>query len=463
MNEELERRLRGVVPDERLTTDLGSLQDYSHDWWPLAAKQRQLGVHEYTPDIAVVPASEDEVVAVLRLANELGVPVTPWGLGSSVTGAPLPTCAGIVLDLRALVNDPHIDRVNNTVSVAAGVRGDVLEAALNEAGYTLGHAPQSLARSSVGGWLATRATGQLSSRYGGIENLVVGYTVARADGRIVRLEAHPRAAMGPDLRQLFLGSEGTLGVITSVTLKLFPLPEQRIYDAFTLPTVAHGIEAMRGISQAGLRPSLVRFYDEAEARHATRHEVRLPVLFLGNEGIGNVARAEHDAAAAILAQHGAISIGAGPVEGWLSRRFDFSMVEGYLNAEGGYAETIEVASSWSSIGVLYAHLTAGLAPLADEVLGHFSHMYEQGTSLYVILLGKADSNEVAAERIREIWRTAMKVAADAGAELSHHHGVGLARKPYIAGVNPGVTELSRDIKAALDPKGILNPGKLFDR
>ena len=137
-------------------------------------------------------------------------------------------------------------------------------------------------------------------------------------------------------------------------------------------------------------------------------------------------------------------------------------MESYLNADGGYAETIEVAANWSSIGKLYSALTIALAPLADEVLGHFSHIHEQGTSLYVILLGHVESNELAAERIREIWHTAMAVTAEVGGELSHHHGAGLARKPYIAAINPAVTELARDIKAALDPKGILNPGKLFD-
>ena len=463
LNEDLATRLRVVVPGERIVTNLTDLENYSHDWWPLSAKKRQLGQHEYMPEVAVRAVSEDEVVFVMTVANELGVPVTPWGLGSSVTGAPLPTAGGILLDLGALVNEPCIDTVNNTVSVAAGVRGDNLESFVNKAGYTLGHSPQSLDRSSVGGWLATLATGQLSSRYGGIEDLTVGYTLVRSNGRVVRLESRPRAALGPDYRQLFLGSEGTLGVITSVTLKIFPLPAEQIYEAFTMPSVSAGVDAMRRLSQSGLRPSLVRFYDESEAVHATRHaDIGLPVVFLGSEGIVGVAQAEHVAAAAILEEHGAASIGSQAVEAWHARRYDFSTVESYLNADGGYAETIEVATNWSSIGNLYSALTIALAPLADEVLGHFSHIYEQGTSLYVILLGHVESNELAAERIREIWRTAMAVTAEVGGELSHHHGAGLARKPYIAAINPAVTELARDIKAALDPKGILNPGKLFD-
>jgi alkyldihydroxyacetonephosphate synthase len=448
---------------DRVVTDSDVLTAYSHDWWPLAVKLRQLDQHPYVPEVAVRPRTEAEAVSVVSLANENAVPLTAWGLGSSVTGAPLPTKGGVTLDLSELVGDPDIDRVNHTVRVAAGVRGTDLESIVQAEGFTLGHSPQSLDKSSVGGWLATLATGQFSSRYGGIEDLVVGYTLVRADGRVLKLESHPRAALGPDFRQLFLGSEGTLGVITEVTLKIFPIAEHRIVEAFTVPSVEAGIAILRELSQSGLRPFLVRFYDLTEARLATRNsEIGSPVLFLGHEGIRGVAEAEHAAATAIVTAHSGQSIGPDSVEAWLAHRFDFSMIEKRLNAVGGYAETIEVAANWSNIGELYTSLTTALAPLADEVLGHFSHIYPQGTSLYVILLGSAASNDEAAERIRKIWETAMRATSEANGELSHHHGVGLARKPYLTDVNPAVTDLARDIKAALDPKGILNPGKLFD-
>lgn len=455
---------RSIVSAPNVDVGSASLVECAHDRWPLSNKLKRLGDHPHLPDAVVRPRSEDEVAAVLRLASGHRVPVTARGLGSAVTGAPLPTAGGIVLDLASLTGPPVLDRVDHTVTVPAGVRGSDLEAQMQDASFTLGHSPQSLGDSSVGGWLSTLATGQFSSRYGGIEDLVVGYRFVRADGTLLRLGAYPRGSRGPDFRRLFLGSEGTLGIVTEVTLKVFPVAAHRVTEAFVVPDVRSGIETLRAISQSGTRPFLARLYDENEACHALADpDAESPVLFLGHEGIKEVAEAEHRAASAVMARAGAVSVGAAPVDAWIGRRFDFSTVAGYLDSDGGYAETIEVAALWSKIGDLYASLTAALRPLADKVLGHFSHIYPQGTSLYVILLGRLSSDREAVDRISEIWDVAMRATVGAGAELSHHHGIGLARQRFLAGLDQGVTTLARDLKRALDPEGILNPGKLFDR
>lgn len=457
------KQLRDRFGDEKVATAKLLLETYSHDWWPLSFKLSQIGEHRYVPSVVVFATSEDDVSEVLQIAHAVRVPVTVWGLGSSVVGSPLPTKGGIVLDLSRLVSPPTIDDVNATVTVAAGVRGSDLEREVRSAGFTLGHSPQSLDKATIGGFLATLASGQFSSRYGGIEDLVVAYTVFRADGTELRLEAKPRRAIGPDFRQLFLGSEGTLGVITNVTLKLFPANQTRFLETFTLPNIDAGITAMRILAQSGVRPFLVRFYDVAEARYATRDpEMDSPVLFLGTEGLPSVAKAEFDEANEIFGACGAVKIGPAFVEDWLSRRYDFATVEGYLNSPTGYAETIEVAANWSDIGAMYERLVEAFRPISDEVLGHFSHMYGQGTSLYLILLGHTTDAGAAAEKIGQFWKVAMETVMFAGGELSHHHGVGLARKPYINGLNPAVTRLARDVKHALDPHGILNPGKLYD-
>lgn len=455
--------IQSALAADQVISDPDRLTTYSHDWWPLSAKLRRLGRHPHLPEAVVFARSEADVVAVAKAADAAGIPLTPWGLGSSVTGAGLPTRGGVMLDLSKLVGEPTLDLVNHTVTVPAGVLGLTLEGKLERCGFTLGHSPQSLDRSSVGGWVATMATGQFSSRYGGIEDLLVGFRLVRADGEVLDLRAHPRAAAGPDFRQLFIGSEGTLGVVTEVTLKVFPKPEHRLVEAFRVPSIEKGLAAIRQISQSGLRPFLVRLYDASEARYATRNkDIGSPVLFVGHEGLRDVAEAEHACARRMIVADGGASIGSEPVETWLGRRFDFSTVERYLDAPGGYAETIEVAGDWSTVGTLYTAMTTALAPLADEVLGHFSHIYPQGTSLYVILLGHADTDEAAAERIRAIWAAAMDATIGAHGELSHHHGIGLARKPYLAAQNAGVTRLARQIKSVLDPKGLLNPGKLFD-
>lgn len=454
-------RLRSVMSPDRVTDDSSTLDAFSHDAWPVAILQSQLGQHITRPDIVVSPTSIEEICGVLELARESGTPVTPRGLGSSVTGQSLPTRGGIVLDLSQLLGEPQLDDINMTVTAPAGVRGSDLECWLGERGMTMNFFPQSLDRSSIGGWIATRATGQLSSRYGGIEEACVGYTVVLSDGSVIKLGQKPRASVGPDLRELFLGSEGMFGIVTDVSLKVYSLPQTAISEAWTLPSVSAGLAIMREIFQSGLRPSLMRLYDESEARHALpNRSVEGCAIFLTHEGLTSVATAEHSESARIVEAHGGYSLGPDPVNAWYDRRFDFSEVEKLLASEGGYAETIEVAHLWSGIENLYDRLTVALAPMADEVLGHFSHVYLQGISLYVILLGRADTNEEAARRLTEIWRVAMETTMQSGGELSHHHGAGLARQEFIPQSLGNKHQLIRRLKSALDEPRILNPGHL---
>jgi alkyldihydroxyacetonephosphate synthase len=282
-----------------------------------------------------------------------------------------------------------------------------------------------------------------------------------ADGAVAELTAAPRAAMGPDLRRIFLGSEGTLGVITRVTLKIMPIPAARELTAFSVPDVVSGLAILRAQAARGLRPALLRLYDVDEARHAMADaDVSSPVLFTGTEGEPAIAAAEMAVLTAIAEEHGAVAIGPEPVKAWLDRRFDFSTVERLLDTAGGYAETIEVAHTWRHIEALYTALRKVLEPLSDEVLVHFSHVYTQGTSMYVILLGRADDDAAATARLTEIWATAMQTCLDHGAELSHHHGGGLARSPYSRRSLGSAHRVLRRLKHALDPDGLLNPGKL---
>ena len=361
--DELIDELRAALSLGAVSIDPADLRSRSHDSWPVASKWAQLGEHPYPADVVVRATSAGDVEAVVKIAARRSVPVTPWGRGSSVTGAALPVKGGIVLDLAGLDGAETVDDVNLTVTVPAGVLGSDLEARLNARGLTLGHSPQSLGCSSVGGWLATRASGQFSSKYGSIEDLVLGVTAVLSSGRRVTLTTSPRAALGPDLRQLFIGSEGTLAVITEVVLRIFPVPQHRVLEAFRFDDVTSGIEAMRQITRQGLRPFLVRFYDEDEARHAMQ-DVGFDgcVLFLGHEGLAALAACEHGLAVEIVERCGATSLGSTAVEAWMLRRFDFSTVEKALNKTGGYAETIEVHKMANHRGPL-PRLEAG-APAA---------------------------------------------------------------------------------------------------
>lgn len=452
--------LTHALGTDAVRTDPEELHAGSHDAWAVTAKGLLRGEDPYRPDAVVRVTAESQVEVALAWARRAGVPVTTRGLGSGVTGAATPLRGGIVLDLSGLAGPIDLDETDLTVTALAGTRGSDLESQLHERGYTLAHSPQSLELSSVGGWLATNATGQFSSRYGGIEDLVVGFAAALPTGESVDLAGTPRAPVGPDLRRLFLGAEGTLGVVTRVTLKVVPIPEERVVEALALPDVAAGIDAMRAITRAGLRPFLVRCYDPAETAFVLGDSSASGcALFLGCEGLRDVARAEQDAAVRLAVERGGRRLGPHPVERWLEHRFDYAALEEVLRRPGGVAETIEVAHFWSGVGALYDELTSALAPLAT-VLGHFSHVYPQGTSLYLILLGEEADAAAAEERLREIWDTAMRVCLRHGAAIAHHHGVGLARLPYLReALGQSMAVLER-VKSALDPDGILNPGKL---
>lgn len=460
-NPEWVARLREAFGIATVLNDEETLLAHSYDAWPLCAKWKNTDKCPYSPDVVIKADSAAQISAILKWANEHKVPVTPWGGGSSVTGQPLPTEGGIVLDLTAMDKLLALNEYSLTVKVQAGMFGDRLERELNTRGYTLNHSPQSLDRSTVGGWVSTRAMGQLSSRYGGIEDLTVTFTVVLPTGEIVELLNTPRGALGPDLRHVFMGAEGCMGLITDVTLRVFPLPQARILEAVTFASVADGVTAMRLIMRAGLRPALVRFYDRDEAKHAMRDiSFDSCVMFLGFEAIETVAQAEYTAAMNICTGCGGRRIGPEAVEAWRQRRYDFSTVEDLLAKPGGLAETIEVAHFWHGIMDTYTALKKALTPYAAEVLGHFSHVYDQGTSLYIILLGQDESDEVAESKLLEIWDVAMRTCLQHGACIAHHHGSGLARVPYVRpALGTGLQVLGK-MKAALDPNGIMNPGKL---
>lgn len=457
----VDARIREIVGAGAVSSTDEDLVAHSYDLWPKATKWRMQGVQPFRPDVVVRPTTVDQVSRLLAWASANCVPVTPWGLGSSVIGAPLPMRGGISLDMSAMRSVLMLDETNLFVRVQAGKLGSELEDELNTRGYSLGHSPQSLDRSTVGGWVATRATGQFSSRYGGIEDLLVALTVVLPDGEVVDTPLVPRLAVGPDMRQLFVGSEGTLGVVVEVTLRVFPLAEARHLETLRFETVETGIEAMRLVMRDGLRPFLVRFYDQDEARHAmVDPDFQGCVMFVGVEGRAVVATAEFEAALRVCQACGGGRLGPAAAEAWMRRRFDFSTIENRLAEPGGYAETIEVAHFWDQSLDLYKAMKEALAPLADEVLGHFSHVYPQGTSLYLILLGRAADDAAAEAAIARIWETTMRIALDQGASISHHHGVGVARLPYIhEALGTGMVPLRR-LKAALDPANVMNPGKL---
>ena len=432
------------------------------------------------PDAIVLPGSHDEAVDVLRACAEHGVAVVPFGGGTSVVGGLEPLrgafSALISLDLRRLDGLVAVDEISLTATLQAGLRGPEAEALLSEHGLMLGHYPQSFPYATIGGFAATRSSGQASAGYGRFDAMVVALKVATPSGTL-ELGRSPANAAGPDLRQLFLGSEGVLGVITEVTMRVPRIPQARAYEAWSLPDFASGQAALRRLVQEGAIPTVVRLSDELEtlvtggqsqeagSGLSGQPAVTGCLLLTGYEGTRAVVDARRVPATAILEEAGATPLGPELGEGWLEHRFDAPYMRDPLFDAGVLTETLETVTSWSNLPPLYEAVKTAvgdaLAGVGNPLVWcHISHVYPSGASLYFTVaapLGEDPLNR---------WLAAKRAAGDAiaacGASITHHHAVGHDHAPWMQAEigELGIAAL-RAVKQRLDPAGILNPGKLL--
>jgi alkyldihydroxyacetonephosphate synthase len=425
------------------------------------------------PDAVVRPVSTAEVEAVLAYAVEHRLAVVTFGGGTSVTGglvADRGDRAGVVsLDLCRLDRLLAVDRTSMTATLEPGLRGPAAEALLAAEGLTLGHFPQSFEHATIGGFAATRSSGQSSAGYGRFDALVVGLTAVTPTGTLT-LGSAPATAAGPDLRQLLLGSEGALGVLTSVTVRVRPLPVQKAYEGWRWPSFDAGADAMRTLAQAGLLPTVLRLSDEAETALNLADPSAVGgagdagcLMVVGYEGEPELVDARRAAATAVLAARGGAPLGEEPGERWVHGRFAGPYMRDALLDEGVLVETCETATFWGNREKLYAAVRSALEQSLGEgtlVLCHISHVYETGCSLYFTVAAKGGDDPLG--RWREAKRAASDAMLAAGATITHHHAVGTDHKPWFAQeIGPVGVRVLRAVKAELDPTGVLNPGVLI--
>lgn len=446
MRTELEKIVGAPAVDERPVRDL----------WPLSMMKRRAG--EEPPRVVVVrPHGREQVAAVLRWAAENSVAVTPMGGGSGVCGALGPAEGEIVLDMGAFDRILEIDELNLLCTCEAGVNGYELEKKLNSRGLTLGHYPSSLPVTTLGGLIATRSSGQESSRYGSIEDMVQGLAVVLPDGTFAAPRPGPRSATGPALHELFLGAEGGLGIVLGAVLRVHRLPEVTIGRAYAFADVRAGLECMRATMQAGIRPLLLRLYDaEDSAFGGYDIESGECVLIAATAGPTAVANAEAEVVEAFAA--GARPLGEDPWNAWKEKRFDLSAerLKRYLEPAGSFLDTIEIAGRWTLLPELHARVKAAIA-VGGASLCHFSHAYEQGCCAYFTFAGARDSEDDARAAYARAWEGAMSAALELGATISHHHGVGQARARWIADEMGGWMKVWRAVKEGIDPRATMNP------
>ena len=455
------RALEAELGADAVKLDEHSRAEAGRDWWPLTFTWALEGAVPAHAGAVVRPADTRGVAAVLRLASEARVPVTPAAGRSGVCGGAVPVAGGIALDLTALDRIIDVDDESLRLHVQAGRFGDTLEADLRARGYTLGHWPQSIAISTVGGWLACRSAGQYSTRYGKIEDMVRALTVVHADGSVAHVGgAGPRTATGPDLTQLFVGSEGALGVITDAVLAVHPAPESEGMAAYGLPTFAAGLDVIRRVLRRGATPAVVRLLDPLEAM---RHNYPGAVLLVLDEGDPVIVDTMMRVVADVATDAGAKRLDDELVQAWLGHRNDVSALETAVRA-GWVVDTVELAGTWTVLPDLYDRVVRALQAVPGNISAsaHCSHAYTDGGCLYFTFVYESADDLDAKDAV---WRAAftgvMQAALKTGAAISHHHGVGINRSEYLPGaLGAGAYADLVAIKHALDPLGILNPGAL---
>ncbi|WP_159661986.1 FAD-binding oxidoreductase [Streptomyces mexicanus] len=433
------------------------------------------------PAAVVLPASHEEVLAVLHACSAHDLALVPFGGGTSVAGGLAPAQPAfrrrpvVALDLRRMNGLLALDPVSRTATLQPGLRAPDAEALLAAHGFTLGHFPQSYEWATLGGFAAARSSGQASAGYGRFDDMVLGLTLATPEGTLEAGRA-PRSAAGPDLRQLVLGSEGVFGVITSVTVRLRPLPAVRVYEGWRFTSFEEGATALRRLAQDGPRPTVLRLSDETETLIGLAQPDAIGAsgtlesagcqAITGYEGTAEDVAHRRQRAAAVLRACGGTYLGEEPGERWAHGRYAAPYLRDALLDAGAFAETLEPAAFWSRVPELYAAVRRALPPPLPEagppplVMCHISHVYENGASLYFTVVSAQGEDPVAH------WAPAKRAASEAilgaGGTISHHHGVGTDhRDGYVREAGPLGVEALRAVKRRLDPAGVLNPGVLL--
>lgn len=461
----LAAELAELIGAENIFVDEVARAGYAQDRLPYANFRAREGALVGTlPGLVARPASTDEVSNIVCKAAKADKPLIPYGSGSGVLGGIIPLGHELTLDMQRMDRILHLDHENNLVTVEAGMNGKMFEEALNAEGYTCGHLPQSLTISTVGGWAACRGGGQESSRFGKIEDIVVGLKAVMPDGQVLAVRPLPRRASGPSVLDVVVGNEGTLAIITELTMRIWKLPAAEEVIVLAMPDRIAALTLAKRLMQAGMHPRLVRLYDEKETAVRTEgiaaFQARPVMANIVVCGEPSIVQAEAALVRELARDLDVVETETRPFNEWREKRY-ISITKQWLD-RGYYNDTIEVTVNWSQAASLYDTIATRIAGIAPDAhfSAHWSHVYPEGVCQYMTIRLPPMDQAVALPLHARLWEVASEETLAHGGSIAHHHGSGLFRGPWMDGEHGVGMEMLRKIKAAIDPQNLFNPGKL---
>jgi alkyldihydroxyacetonephosphate synthase len=466
---QLTRDLSAVVGPDHVSADPDALTEQSADWSWMSQYLRYRDLPLPTADLVVRPDSTAEVEAIVRIASEYRVPVVPRGGGSGTQGGTFALYGGIALDMTRMNRIIDIDEASLVVTVQAGIDGAVLEKELNGLGLTLAHYPGSHHfGATIGGSLAARGSGVVSTKYGKAEDMAVQIEAVVPPGRTISTLPIPNHAAGPDLLQTLVGSEGTLGVITTAAMRIDPLPEARRFLSLRFPTVEAGLEAGRRIMTRRIVPAAMRLYDEADSAKLTSMldlDTSGVLMVIMLDGTEETMTLEEAAIAAACAESDAVDLGSGPAQTWWEGKYE-PFNKGNAPAPPQVFGTTDTCARFVDLPGLYAAkkrtIEEDFSEYGARYTAHFSHWYAWGAMIYdrfYVDQAPEDPEEALALHDR-LWDAAVATSLANGGIINDHHGVGLKLGRYMRPQHGAAFDYLLAIKNAWDPDGIMNPGKL---
>ena len=467
--DQIRREIAAIIGIENVSIDQALLQQQSSDWSWISQHLKYKNLQTPSADIYASPGTAEEVAEVLRIACEYKIPVIPRGGGSGTQGGTVAIYGGIALDLRRLNKVLKIDEISMVVTAQAGIEGPELEKILNAKGLTMPHYPGSFHfGATLGGYLAARGSGVVSTKYGKAEDMVLQLEVAMPPGRLIETMKVPSHASGPGIIQAIVGSEGTLGIITKATMRIERLPESQVFLSYGFKDISTGLEAARLIMINRWRPAVIRLYDEADSAKLSSWlnlGVEGVLIVVMCDGTNKLTELESNEIAMLCESVGGTSYGPEIGKMWWDGKYE-PFKHGNIPAPPQIFGTTDTCARFEDLERIYwakkEAIEVGFAEHGARYTAHFSHWFPWGGMIYdrfYIDNGPEDSSEAIALHDR-VWDAAIKASLDNGGSLNEHHGVGLKLGRFMRIAHGAAFDLLLGVKNAWDPDGILNPGKL---